>query len=98
MEQDPEVRDDGVLMQIHAASVNPLDAEIRDGAFKLILPYRLTHHERRCCSAVTELSHIGVDFSHFSRNMHTVSWSKSLRFCGIFDSLLGSLAPTWGAR
>lgn len=36
MEQDPEVRDDDVLLQIHAASVNPLDAEIRDGAFKLI--------------------------------------------------------------
>jgi len=38
---DPEVRDDDVLIQIHAASVNPLDSKIRDGAFKLILPYRL---------------------------------------------------------
>ena len=38
---DPEVRDDDVLIQIHAASVNPLDSKIKDGAFKLILPYRL---------------------------------------------------------
>jgi NADPH:quinone reductase-like Zn-dependent oxidoreductase len=38
---DPEVRNDVVLIQIHAASVNPLDSKIRDGAFKLILPYRL---------------------------------------------------------
>jgi alcohol dehydrogenase len=30
-----------VLIQVHAASVNPLDVKIRDGAFKLILPYRL---------------------------------------------------------
>ncbi|MDR3381414.1 NADP-dependent oxidoreductase [Cupriavidus basilensis] len=37
----PEVREDDVLIQIHAAGVNPLDAKIRDGEFKLILPYRL---------------------------------------------------------
>src|SRR5438874_13655224 len=38
---DPEVRDDDVLVQIHAASVNPLDLKIRRGNLKLILPYRL---------------------------------------------------------
>jgi NADPH:quinone reductase-like Zn-dependent oxidoreductase len=38
---DPELRDDDVLVQIHAASVNPLDLKIRDGKLKLILPYRL---------------------------------------------------------
>ncbi|MGQ0579248.1 MAG: NADP-dependent oxidoreductase [Betaproteobacteria bacterium] len=37
---DPEMRDDDVLVQIHAASVNPLDLKIRDGKLKLILPYR----------------------------------------------------------
>lgn len=36
----PEVRDDDVLVQIHAAGVNPLDGKIRNGEFKLILPYR----------------------------------------------------------
>ena len=38
---EPEVRDHDVLVAIHAASLNPLDTKIRDGEFKLILPYRL---------------------------------------------------------
>ena len=38
---DPELRDDEVLVQVHAAGVNLLDAKIRNGEFKLILPYRL---------------------------------------------------------
>ena len=38
---DPQLRDDDVLVQIHAAGVNLLDSKIRDGEFKLILPYRL---------------------------------------------------------
>lgn len=37
----PQLREDDVLVQIHATSVNPLDIGIRDGAFKFILPYRL---------------------------------------------------------
>jgi NADPH:quinone reductase-like Zn-dependent oxidoreductase len=38
---DPELRDDDVLVRVHAAGVNPLDSKIRNGEFKLILPYRL---------------------------------------------------------
>ena len=38
---EPQLRDDEVLVQVHAAGVNLLDAKIRDGEFKLILPYRL---------------------------------------------------------
>src|SRR5947208_15017955 len=38
---EPEVRDDDVLVQVHAASVNQLASKIRDGEFKHILPYRL---------------------------------------------------------
>jgi NADPH:quinone reductase-like Zn-dependent oxidoreductase len=37
----PELRDDEVLVEVHAAGVNLLDSKIRDGEFKLILPYRL---------------------------------------------------------
>lgn len=37
----PELREAEVLVQVHAAAVNLLDAKIRDGEFKLILPYRL---------------------------------------------------------
>jgi len=37
----PALRDDEVLVEVHAAGVNLLDAKIRNGEFKLILPYRL---------------------------------------------------------
>jgi len=38
---EPDLQDDDVLVQVHAASLNQLDSKIRDGEFKLILPYRL---------------------------------------------------------
>ena len=38
---DPEVRDDDVLVEIHAAGVNQLDTKIRAGEFKRFLPYHL---------------------------------------------------------
>src|SRR5438128_2329302 len=38
---DPELREDDVLVQVHAAGVNLLDSKIRNGEFKRILPYRL---------------------------------------------------------
>jgi NADPH:quinone reductase-like Zn-dependent oxidoreductase len=38
---EPELRDGDVLVQIHAASVNPLDLKIRNGELKRILPYKL---------------------------------------------------------
>jgi NADPH:quinone reductase-like Zn-dependent oxidoreductase len=38
---EPELRDNDVLVRVHAAGVNPLDCKIRRGEFKLILPYRL---------------------------------------------------------
>jgi len=38
---EPELHDNDILIQVHAAGVNPLDSKIRDGEFKLILPYRL---------------------------------------------------------
>jgi NADPH:quinone reductase-like Zn-dependent oxidoreductase len=37
---EPQMGKDDVLVRVHAASVNPLDGKLRDGAFKAILPYR----------------------------------------------------------
>lgn len=37
---EPPLRDYDVMVEIHAAGVNLLDSKIRDGEFKLILPYR----------------------------------------------------------
>src|SRR4051795_12120195 len=36
---EPEVGEDDVLIQVHAAGVNLLDSKIRNGEFKRILPY-----------------------------------------------------------
>jgi NADPH:quinone reductase-like Zn-dependent oxidoreductase len=38
---EPTLAEDEALVQVHAASVNQLDSKLRDGEFKLILPYRL---------------------------------------------------------
>jgi len=37
----PELRDNDVLIEVHAAGLNLLDSKIKSGEFKLILPYRL---------------------------------------------------------
>jgi NADPH:quinone reductase-like Zn-dependent oxidoreductase len=37
----PQLRDDEVLVRVRAAGMNLLDSKIRNGEFKLILPYRL---------------------------------------------------------
>jgi len=37
----PKVKDNEVLVEIHAASLNQLDAKIKSGEFKLILPYKM---------------------------------------------------------
>jgi NADPH:quinone reductase-like Zn-dependent oxidoreductase len=39
--QEPKLQGDDILVQVKAAGVNLLDSKIRDGEFKLILPYRL---------------------------------------------------------
>lgn len=38
---EPALREDEVLVEVHAAAVNLLDSKIRSGEFKLILPYKL---------------------------------------------------------
>src|SRR6185312_13519207 len=37
---EPELQDNDVLIRIHATAVNLLDSKVRDGEFKLLLPYR----------------------------------------------------------
>lgn len=38
---EPDLRADDVLVKVRAAAVNVLDSKIRNGEFKLLLPYRL---------------------------------------------------------
>ena len=37
---EPALREDDVLIEVHATAVNLLDVKLRNGEFKLILPYR----------------------------------------------------------
>ena len=37
---EPVVKENDVLVQVHSAGVNPLDSKIRNGEFKMILPYK----------------------------------------------------------
>ncbi len=37
---EPAINDDEVLVEIHSASVNQIDAKIKDGEFKLIFPFK----------------------------------------------------------
>ena len=37
---EPQLRDSDVLVRIQGTAVNPLDSKVRDGEFKLLLPYR----------------------------------------------------------
>lgn len=37
---EPQLREDEVLIEVHAAAVNLLDAKLRNGEFRRILPYR----------------------------------------------------------
>ena len=43
---------DDVRIDVHAASVNPLDLRIRDGALKVLLPYRFPLVLGNDCSGV----------------------------------------------
>ncbi len=38
---EPDLRADEVLIEVHATAVNLLDAKLRNGEFKLVLPYRV---------------------------------------------------------
>ena len=49
---EPALQDDDVLVEIHAASINPLDLKIRSGEFKLLLPYRMPLIMGNDCSGV----------------------------------------------
>lgn len=37
---EPSVKENEVLVQVHSASINQLDAKIKSGEFKLVLPYK----------------------------------------------------------
>jgi NADPH:quinone reductase-like Zn-dependent oxidoreductase len=61
---EPTVGDHDVLVDIHAAGVNLLDAKIRDGEFKLILPYKAPFILGHDLAGV--VSHVGPAVTRFA--------------------------------
>jgi NADPH:quinone reductase-like Zn-dependent oxidoreductase len=61
---EPTVGDRDVLIDVHAAGVNLLDARIRDGVFKLFLPYKAPFILGHDVAGV--VSHVGPAVTRFS--------------------------------
>jgi len=60
---DPDVREDDVLVEVHAAGVNLLDSKIRSGEFKQILPYRVPFVLGHDVAGV--VARVGAHVKHF---------------------------------
>ena len=64
----PAIKDDEVLLEIHASGVNLLDSKIRSGEFKLILPYKfplILGHD-----AAGIITRVGKNVRHFKVGDH----------------------------
>lgn len=56
----PKLRDDEILVRVHAASVNPIDFKIRSGGHSMVKENQLPFPMGRDCSGVVERSGSGV--------------------------------------
>ncbi len=64
----PAIKDDEVLLEIHASGLNLLDSKIRSGEFKLILPYKfplILGHD-----AAGIITQVGKNIKHFKVGDH----------------------------
>lgn len=61
---DPKLGANDVLVRIHATGINPLDSKIRDGEFKLLLPYRPPFILGHDLAGTVE--RVGADVRHFA--------------------------------
>lgn len=59
----PEIAEDEVLAEIHAASINPIDFKIRDGKMKLLLTYQMPLILGNDFSGV--VAKVGAKVTHF---------------------------------
>ena len=67
----PAIKDDEVLLEIHASGLNLLDSKIRSGEFKLILPYKfplILGHD-----AAGIITQVGKNVKHFKVGDHVYS-------------------------
>jgi alcohol dehydrogenase len=74
---EPEIRGDEVLVRVCAASVNVLDAKIRAGEFKLLLPYKTPFVLGHDVAGVVE--RVGEDVRHFKQGDEVYARADDLR-------------------
>ncbi len=82
---DPEIRADEVLVRVCAASVNVLDAKIRAGEFKLLLPYKTPFVLGHDVAGVVE--RVGADVRHFKQGDEVYARADDLRI-GTFSEFI----------
>jgi NADPH:quinone reductase-like Zn-dependent oxidoreductase len=73
----PEIEADEVLVRVCAASVNVLDAKIRAGEFKLLLPYKTPFVLGHDVAGVVE--RVGTDVRHFKQGDEVYARADDLR-------------------
>jgi NADPH:quinone reductase-like Zn-dependent oxidoreductase len=93
---EPELRENDVIVVIHAAGVNLLDNKIRDGEFKLILLYRLPLVLGNDVAGV--VVRVGANVRQFKPGDEVYAYSSPLRsvtntLC-FQESRVGTTRPT----
>lgn len=73
----PEIEADEVLVRVCAASVNVLDAKIRAGEFKLLLPYKTPFILGHDVAGIVE--RVGTDVHHFKQGDEVYARADDLR-------------------
>lgn len=74
---EPEIRADEVLVRVCAASVNVLDAKIRAGEFKLLLPYKTPFVLGHDVAGVVE--RVGANVRQFKQGDEVYARADDLR-------------------
>lgn len=93
----PDVGPTDVLVEVHAAGVNPLDIKVRNGEFKQLLPYRLPFVLGHDLAGI--VVEVGADVDRFAVGDRVFSRPRDLRI-GTFAELVAidqadvALAPS----
>jgi hypothetical protein len=64
---EPIIKENEVLVEIHSASVNQLDAKIKTGEFKLYFLINSFDFRTRCCRNITKIGSKSVDLKSAMR-------------------------------
>ena len=91
---EPTVGEHDVLVDIHAAGVNGLDAKLRSGEFKLVLPYKTPFALGHDLAGV--VAQTGAKVTRFAVGDEVFGRARDGRI-GTFAQRLPSMRTTWHA-